>query len=190
MTTLKDSTGASAQKERKALEAQESAITALEKSIKEGKAELKNLTDELELKLQLKRLGGEEFKAENEQLLLQVDAQLAALSDAKKEEKKKIAALQKDKAVLQARIAKTDALLVSIGGQLTEAEAKTLILKKLYDLANEELNRYLNAEKRRLIQVVENLWDKYAVSSRALESERTETLRLLDGFLTALGYLS
>jgi type I restriction enzyme M protein len=187
---LKGSTGASAQKERKALEAQESAITALEKSIKESRAELKNLTDELELKLQLKRVGGDEFKAGNEQLLLQVDARLATLSDVYKEEKKKITALQKDKVVLQTRIAKTDALLVGIGGQITDAEARTLILKKLYDLANEELNRYLNVEKRRLIQVVENLWDKYAVSSRALESERTGTLAELDGFLTTLGYLS
>ena len=33
------------------------------------------------------------------------------------------------------------------------------------------------------------LWDKYAVSSRALETERTETLQVLDGFLTGLGYL-
>jgi type I restriction enzyme M protein len=122
---LKGSTGASAQKECKALEAQESAITALEKSIKDSRSELKNLTDELELKLQLKRVGGDEFKAGSEQLLLQVDAQRATLSDAKKEEKKKITALQKDKVVLQARIAKTNALLLSIGGQLTEARPRS-----------------------------------------------------------------
>ena len=153
----------------KALQAQETAITALEKRIKESKAELKTMTDELEHKLQLKRLGGDEFKAESQQLLRQVDAQLAGLDAGNKEEKKKITALQKDKAALEARLAKTDAVLATIGGQLTEEKAKTLILKKLYDLANDELNRYLNAEKRRLIQVVENLWDKYAVSSRALE---------------------
>ena len=35
-----------------------------------------------------------------------------------------------------------------------------------------ELDRYLNAEKRDLVQAVENLWDKYAVSSRQLESEQ------------------
>ena len=141
------------------------------------------------LKLQLKRLGGDEFKAESQQLLRQVETRLAALDEDNKEDKKKITALQKDKAALQARMAKTDALVARIGGQLTEAEAKTLILKKLYDLANQELNRYLNAEKRRLIQVVENLWDKYAVSRRALESEGTETLKALDGFLNGLGYL-
>ena len=52
-----------------------------------------------------------------------------------------------------------------------------------------ELNRYLNAEKRGLIQVVENLWDKYAVPSRELEGERAETLKALDGYLSGLGYL-
>lgn len=51
-------------------------------------------------------------------------------------------------------------------GSLPRAEAKMLILKKLYDLANEELTRYLNAEKRRLIQAVE--------SSRTLEFQRAQ----------------
>jgi type I restriction enzyme M protein len=187
---LKDSTGESAEKERKALQAREKAVGALEKRVKESKAELKILTDILELKLQLKRLGGDEFKAGSQQLLGQVDAQLAALDEGNKEDKKKAAALQKDKATLQARMAKTDALVASIGGQLTKVDAKTLILKKLYDLANQELSRYLNAEKRRLIQVIENLWDKYAVSGHTLESERAGILKVIDGFLTSLGYLS
>jgi type I restriction enzyme M protein len=37
--------------------------------------------------------------------------------------------------------------------------------------------------------MVENLWDKYAVSSRELEAERTKTLKNLEGFLQSLGYL-
>jgi type I restriction enzyme M protein len=143
----------------------------------------------LEHKLQLKRIGGNEFKAESEQLLLQVEARLSVLDGQSKEEKKKITALQKDKAALEARLAKTDAILIGIGGKLTEGEAKTLILKKLQDVANDQLHRYLNAEKRRLIQAVENLWDKYAVSSRVLEFKRTETLKALDGSLDRLGYL-
>jgi len=52
------------------------------------------------------------------------------------------------------------------------------------------LNRYLNAEKRVLITAVENLWDKYAKSSRQLEDARGETLETLDGFLSGLGYVS
>jgi type I restriction enzyme M protein len=118
-----------------------------------------------------------------------VAAQLTALDEGNKEDKKKINALQKDKAALKARMAKTDAVIASIGGQLTAAEAKTLILRKLYDLADHQLNRYLNAEKRRLVSVVDNLWDKYAVSSRDLESNRSSTFNALDGFLVGLGYL-
>jgi len=186
---LNDSVGESAQRELKALQAQEEAVTTLEKRIRESKVHLNKLTDELDHEIQLKRLGGEEFKAESNELLAQVESRLAALDESKKEEKKEIAALQKDKAALHARKAKTDALLANIGGQLTDAEAKDLILKKLYDLANHELNRYLDAEKRSLFQVVENLWDKYAVSERLLESGRVKTYKTLDRFLYELEYL-
>lgn len=186
---LQSSTGQSARKEKESLQAQEKAINAIEKRIKESRATLKIKTDEQELKLQLKRLGGDEFKAESQELIRQADAQLANLDCANKDDKKKITALNKDKAALQARLAKTDAILAAIGGQLTEEEFRRLILKKLYNLAINELNRYLNAEKRELIAGVENLWDKYAVSSQELETERSETLKTLEGFLKGLGYL-
>ncbi|MFZ3114607.1 MAG: hypothetical protein WA121_03275, partial [Syntrophales bacterium] len=186
---LKCNTGASADKERATFQAQEQAITDIEKRIKEIKAVLKTKTDELTLKLQLKRLGGDEFKAENQELIRQVNAGLANLDSANKDDKKKIAALNKDKAALVARLAKTDGLLAAIGGQLTEEGARGLILKKLYDLATGELTRYLNVEKRGLVASVENLWDKYAISSRELEEQRTKTLKTLDGFLRGLGYL-
>jgi type I restriction enzyme M protein len=227
---LKDSKGDSAKKELKALQAQEKTITLLEKRIKESKTLLKVLTDEIELKLQLKRIGDADYKAESQQLLQQVTDRITDLFKANgitpttdlfqanglkydspgqrpgspattvlspegatqnlsKADKKQLTALQKDHAALEARLAKTDALFSQIGGKLTDEEAKTLILKKLHDLATHELNRYLNAAKRQLIQSVENLWDKYSVSSRAMENKRTETLTTLDGFLTGLGYL-
>lgn len=185
---LKGSDGQSARRELARLKDQEKAITEIEKRIKESRAKLKIKTDELELKLQLKRLGGDEFKVESQELIRQVDTQLAALDSANKDDKKKITALNKDKTALQARLAKTDAILKAIGGQLTEDEARRLILKKLYDLATNELSRYLNTEKRALIAGVENLWDKYAVSSRELENERAAALKMLDGFLRKLGY--
>ena len=186
---LKGSEGNSARKELQNLQVQDEAIKTIENRIRERKATLKTRTDELALKLQLKRLGGEEFKAESLELIRQVEAQLAKLDPKNKADKKKITALSKDKVALDARLAKTDGILAAIGGQLTEAEARKLILKKIYDLVNSELNRYLNAEKRRLIALVENLWDKYAVSSRELESQQTEILKTLDGFLKGLGYL-
>lgn len=186
---LKGSTGESARKELKNLQDQDNAIKDIEHIIKESKANLKTKTNELSHKLQLKRLGSDEFKAESLELVQQVNAQLANLDSSNKIDKKKITTLNKDKTILETRLAKTDEILTIIGSQLTEEECRLLILKKLYDLANHELNRYLNAEKRGLVLVVENLWDKYAVSSRELESERSETLETLDGFLSKLGYL-
>lgn len=186
---LKGSTGESAKKELNVLQTQEKAILKLEKAIKESKAAIKTLNDELDLKLQLKRLGDSDFKTENEALLKQVNLKLDGLDATKKEDKKEFNALKKDRTALEGRLAKTDALFAQVGGKLTEEEAQVLILKKLHDIASHELNRYLNAAKRNLIQSVETLWDKYAVSSRALETERTETLEELDGFLTGLGYL-
>ena len=185
---LKDSKGQSASQERETLQAHENAITALEKIIKDNKARQKVLSDELALKLQLKRIGSRDFKAETLLLLQDTTLRIAALNATTKNGKKLLTALQKDETALKARLTKTDAVLKSIGGQLTEAEAKTLILKKLHDIATQELNRYINTEKRQLIQMVENLWDKYAISTRALEAERSKTILALDVFLTGLGY--
>jgi type I restriction enzyme M protein len=102
---------------------------------------------------------------------------------------KEYKALANDAAVLTKRESKLDDLMGAIGGQITSEESKTLILKKLHDLINDELNRYLNAEKRTLIAIAENWWNKYAVSSQTLEQQRAETLAELNGFLSKLGYL-
>ena len=187
---LKDSAGASARRERDDLKAQDTAIKDIENHIRVSKAALKDKTNELELKVQLKRLGGEGFTAENKALIRQVESQLANLDPHDKTDKKKINALNKDKAALQARIAKTDTMLEAINGQLTNDEAKRLILKKLYDIASAELERYLNAEMRNLVSGVENLWDKYAVSGGEMEAARGATLKALNGFMGGLGYLA
>jgi type I restriction enzyme M protein len=185
---LADSTGESARKEREALRAQEKTITALENSIKKAKAALNIKTDELACKLELKRLGAEGFTAESREALRRIDVELATLDLAKKEEKKKQTGLLKDKATLEARLAEVEEVLLAIGGQLTETEARVLILKKLYDLVHAEMSRYVGAEKRELVHAVDYLWEKYAVSSRDLERQRARTLDELEGYLGRLGY--
>jgi type I restriction enzyme M protein len=190
MDDLKESVGASAQLELDRYQSEYNSIDRLEKQIKVLKADVKTRTTALELKLRLKRVGGEEFKAETQELIQQVVEQLAALDPNKKEEKKQFNALTKDRDVLAERLTQVDGLLAEIGGQMTSAEAKTLILQKLYDWVKEQLTRYLNAAKRTLIALVEKLWDKYAVSSQELEAEREETLKTLSDYLSKLGYLA
>lgn len=85
--------------------------------------------------------------------------------------------------------ASVDKLLRSIGGVITTKEAQKLILKKHFDLINEQLQRYLAAERRTLIAAYENLFDKYFTSSRQMEESRTKTLAELNDFLTQLKYL-
>jgi type I restriction enzyme M protein len=186
---LKDSKGESAQKEFKKLKDQEDAISTIEKRVKAAKTEVKTLTDELDHKLQLKRLGPGEFKAESELLLKGVKEKLATLDETKKEDKKKITALKKDKSSLEARLAKTDALLSNIGGQLTEEQAKALVFLKLFDLAHRSLERYVDNKKFGLINVVSNLLNKYAVSHRHMELERIEHETTLNKYLIQLGYI-
>jgi type I restriction enzyme M protein len=187
---LKGSSSPSALRELADLQAQERGILVIEQRIKNAKTKAKVKGDELALKLQLKRLGAAEFKAENEILLEQVLSQLVVLDPNDKTDKKKITALEKDRAVIQGRLAETDRLMATIGGQLTEAEARRLILQKLYDIAQAELTRYLNAERRILLAALENLWDKYAVSSRQLEAQRSQTLTELNQFLVKLSYIN
>ena len=64
-----------------------------------------------------------------------------------------------------------------------------MILHKHHDLVADQLNRYLNAEKRAVLRVFENLWDKYAAPTRSLEAARQQTDTELKGFLTKLNYL-
>jgi type I restriction enzyme M protein len=185
---LADGKTDSATKERKKYEDLRDGISAIEARIKTDKTTFKKMLDELELKLHLKRIGGVEAKAEAKELIAQAAATIRGLNPAVKEEKKKLTSLEKDKAALAQRIVRVDDLITAIGGQLTEMEAKHLILKKLHDIANKEQLRYLNAENRALLAIVENLWDKYAVSSQKLETAREGTLATLNDFLTRLGY--
>ena len=187
---LKGTAGASARKELKNLTDQDKAIKAIEKRIKDTKATLKEKAAELEFKLELKRFGADDFKAGTQSLVAQADARLAGLDPKKKADKKTVAALDKDKEALNARLVQVDAVLKVIGGQISEADARRLILKKIYDVARAELERYLNAQKRVLVRVVANLWEKYAISADKLESDRATTLATMGGSLTGLGYLA
>ncbi|TXK24923.1 N-6 DNA methylase [Pontibacter qinzhouensis] len=96
----------------------------------------------------------------------------------------------KDQDMLQARLDSLDKLLADIGGIITEAESQKLILKKHFEIINNQLQRYLNAEKRALVAAYENLYDKYFTSAQSIEAQREETMAELNNFLAQLNYLN
>ena len=187
---LKGTTGASARKEIENLTDQDKAIKAIEKCIKDAKATLKEKAAELDFKLELKRLGAGDFKTEAQSLVAEVNARLAGLDPKQRADKKTISALHKDRESLNARLARTDAVLEAIGGKISEGDARRLILKKIYDFARAELDRYINAEKRVLVRGAENLWEKYATAANELEEQRAITLATMGDLLKGLRYVS
>jgi type I restriction enzyme M protein len=72
--------------------------------------------------------------------------------------------------------------------QLTEDEAKELIIGRFYRVIESYLEKELNNEKKALIKIFENLWDKYKTSLEELKEERDQEVRKLEEFLAGLGY--
>jgi type I restriction enzyme M protein len=227
--------------EAKPYQEQDTKIKDLEKSIKDCKALDKKKQTELKLKIELKRYGSDEVKAESNVLLLATqkeivkmdadiesliaafktdlkdhldyakiktstkalekelkatkndEAKLNSVLDAQKQFKeitKTYNARIKDGGILQAKLNSLDALLKEIGGMITTEESQKLILKKHFDIINDQLQRYLNAEKRGLVNAFENLFDKYFTSAQAIEQKRETTMAELNDFLTQLNYLN
>jgi type I restriction enzyme M protein len=171
------------------------AIKEIEKSIKDLKKELTIKQEDLDRKINIKCYGIDDEKEELRNMLKGKQNELNTLQSNlptdKKELTKRKTAIKKcteTVAKIQHRMAGLEAFLASIGGIITDEEAKTLILQKHNHLVQQELLKYLNAEKRKLIAGIEKLWDKYAVSSQELEVERTVILNELNKFLTELNY--
>jgi type I restriction enzyme M protein len=130
-----------------------------------------------------KKYGRDGFINHLNDLIILREAEMAAADKdvAKKKCQKQIEDLQAKKELVEE-------LVAAIGEPITTEEARDLILQKHHDLMQEQLERYLNREKRELVSLVEKLWDKYAVSRNALELSRTSVLNKLNDFLTALKY--
>lgn len=171
-------------------------ITDIEKEIKELRKTLAEKLVDLDRKINIKCYGIEDEKEELQNMLAAKHKEHAVLQTDtptdKKELTKRNAAIKKCTdtiAKIQEKMAGLEAFLTNIGGVITEEECKTLILQKHHNLVQQELLKYLNAEKRKLIADIEKLWDKYAASSQQLELSRTETLNTLNEFLIELNYL-
>lgn len=174
-----------------------SEIKTIETTIKEAKENYKFLTKELDKKVTFKMYGIDDEKIElsilfdyNSERIN--DLEETGIPDTKKEKivyNKELKNLKSDNEKIKADLEGLDEFLVSIGGVITSDECQILILQKHNNLVQQELMKYLNVEKRKLVTVIEKLWDKYANSSQNLEVERTSLLKDLNLFLTELKYL-
>lgn len=151
----------------------------------------------LATKIEMKRYGNDELKAYYIEQINLVQTELDKLliqpiPIAKKEK----ATYNKQKnlhfanlALLGVKLANADTILDSIGGIMNEEECRELILEKHHRLIGTELERYLGAEKRQIVSLIDNLWDKYAVSHKTILSYRDNTFAILNQFLTELKYV-
>jgi type I restriction enzyme M protein len=152
-------------------------IKTLKRTQKEKELRLEDLVD-------AKKYGREGYVAHINDLIILREADKAAAEKDKDKEKH-----QKQIDFLEIKKGQIEALIKAIGEPITDDEARDLILQKHHDIMQEQLERYLNREKRELVDLVEKLWDKYAVSRNVLENERGLVLSNLDTFLKSLNYI-
>jgi len=192
---LSESKKESAKKESQNLQQQLDDLKKHDSAVKKYKKLLKTKQEELEYKIFLKRNGSEGSKIIFRNLKTQAKQQIKSLeltqeTDAKEEKKrlKKINTLSTDIETIDGKINDIDTQLKSIGGMITSDKSKELILKKHFNLISDELNRYLIQEKRKLMRIFENLWEKYADPQEKLEQGRNQVINELNENLKRLKY--
>lgn len=92
------------------------------------------------------------------------------------------------KATLKSIENKRDELVESAREKISTDEARIVIIERLRKVLMETYQTYLRADQRVCIKVIENLWDKYAVTAKTIEAERDAASQQLKAFLVELGY--
>jgi type I restriction enzyme M protein len=103
-------------------------------------------------------------------------------------QEKLVAERAKLKAELKVAEKNTEELVAAARAKITEAEAKKLILARLKATLHEHYDGYLREHLRALVGEIGKLWDKYAVTAKAIVAERDQQAKKLDQFLKELGY--
>ncbi|TCB70268.1 SAM-dependent DNA methyltransferase [Acinetobacter sp. ANC 4216] len=83
---------------------------------------------------------------------------------------------------------KHNELVESARAKINKDEARKVIVERLRRVLMSTYFAYLRADQRECIKAIENLWEKYAVTAKAIETERDEASRQLQAFLQELGY--
>ena len=72
--------------------------------------------------------------------------------------------------------------------KISTNEARKAIIERLGQVLFSSYQQYLRADQRACVSAIENLWGKYAVTAKQIETERNKAAQELQGFLTELGY--
>jgi type I restriction enzyme M protein len=81
-----------------------------------------------------------------------------------------------------------DELITAARAKISEEEAKQLILERFKRLLTEQFDGYLRQYQRAFIAAVENLWQKYAVTTKMILAERDREAAQFNAILKELGY--
>jgi type I restriction enzyme M protein len=73
--------------------------------------------------------------------------------------------------------------------ELRAEDCRRLALDIMQDDLAAQLERYVTAHRQQVIAAVENWWDKYRVTLRAIEAERDAAVSRLAAFMEGLGYV-
>jgi type I restriction enzyme M protein len=83
---------------------------------------------------------------------------------------------------------KKDELVEQARLNISRDEARQVIIERLGKVLFDSYRQYLRADQRACVAAIENLWSKYAVTARQIESERDQAAEELQAFLVELGY--
>jgi type I restriction enzyme M protein len=92
------------------------------------------------------------------------------------------------RATIKAIESKRDELVMSARVKISVEEARGVIIERLRVTLMEIYGAYLRADQRACVRAVENLWGKYAVTAKKIESDRDAAAGQLQAFLVELGY--
>jgi type I restriction enzyme M protein len=79
-------------------------------------------------------------------------------------------------------------IVAAARAKISEDEAKRLILERFQRLLTEQFEGYLRQYQRSFIAAVENLWQKYAVTTKQILADRDLEAAQLNLFFKELGY--
>ncbi|WP_426781230.1 type I restriction-modification system subunit M [Pseudomonas syringae] len=92
------------------------------------------------------------------------------------------------KALIRATEQSRDELVEKAREKISSVEARVVIVERLGKVLFDIYRQYLRADQRACVAVIENLWCKYAVTAKQIETERDEAVQTLQSFLVELGY--